>query len=316
VAGGISVIVPCHNYAEYVTDCIESIRCQKAVNDLEIIVIDDASTDESWRLIARATADKRIDAIRHPTNVGAVATYNEGLARAHGDFVVILSADDFAIADDALATQRSLLLASPTAAFAFSDIQVVASDGRAIATMASPVRGPLIPGHIIFSRLIHGNFIPHSGTMVRRSALIAAGQLNEELLYTHDWDQWFRLTHSADAAHCPRRLYAYRMHDRQLHTRDYSRSMTEWRAVLDRARAIAPAIVTAKRYRRSIADGFVRRAHAYLARGQLTLGRRDLLDAMRTDPLCALDGVFVKALIYLCALIVPGLRGRLLPRIR
>jgi glycosyltransferase involved in cell wall biosynthesis len=63
--------------------------------DVDVIVIDDASTDGSAAVVRDlAASDDRICAILHPRNRGHIATYNEGLEQARGEYVVLLSADD------------------------------------------------------------------------------------------------------------------------------------------------------------------------------------------------------------------------------
>lgn len=309
----ITVIVPCHNYSEYVARCLDTLLRQRSNAAFEIIVIDDASSDGSWSIIEAHCADPRVRAIRHEENLSAVPTYNEGLAQARGDFVVILSADDLAWSEDAVHVQRAMLLANPSAAFAFSQVKVIDVNDRVIGTMTSPLGPGLIAGRRIFERLAGGNFVPHSGTMVRRSHLDVVGFLDPELLYTHDWDQWLRLSARFDAVYTRRSLYAYRIHSRQLHTRDYGRSMIEWRMVLDRARAALPAVISERKYLRSVASGYVRRAHAYCAQGQFRHGLRDLRDAAAIDPRALFDDEFAKSLAYLLASPL-GVLGRRLHR--
>jgi hypothetical protein len=94
----VSVIVPCYNYARYLPDCVASVMTQQGV-DVEVLIIDDASSDDSAD-VARQLAHRydRVEARTHASNAGHIATYNEGLTWARGDFTVLLSADDLLIA--------------------------------------------------------------------------------------------------------------------------------------------------------------------------------------------------------------------------
>ena len=92
----ISVIVPVHNVEEYLAHCLESIRKQDFL-DLEIICINDGSTDSSMSLLEMsATMDPRIKVISQP-NSGVSAARNRGLDSASGDIIMFVDADDFLV---------------------------------------------------------------------------------------------------------------------------------------------------------------------------------------------------------------------------
>ena len=90
----VSVVVPCYNYGHLLPDCVRSVLTQQGV-DVDVLIIDDASPDGSASVaVGLAQADRRVKVICHAVNQGHIATYNEGLALAAGDYVVLLSADD------------------------------------------------------------------------------------------------------------------------------------------------------------------------------------------------------------------------------
>ena len=90
----ISVIVPVYNVALYLEQCVESILMQKC-DDLEVILIDDGSTDESGALCDElASNDARIKVI-HQKNGGAAAAKNAGLRAATGEFLTFVDSDDY-----------------------------------------------------------------------------------------------------------------------------------------------------------------------------------------------------------------------------
>ncbi|WP_134497470.1 glycosyltransferase [Microvirga pakistanensis] len=91
----LSVLVPAYNCADTLPIAIQSILNQTWTN-IEVIVVDDQSQDETWRVIERfAQADRRVVAIRHERNGGAYAARNTALAHATGDFVTVHDADDW-----------------------------------------------------------------------------------------------------------------------------------------------------------------------------------------------------------------------------
>lgn len=91
----ISVIIPVYNTAEYLDECILSVVNQK-YTDLEILLIDDCSTDGSAQLLDNwAERDPRITVIHNPVNSGVSASRNIGLQEAKGDFIAFVDSDDW-----------------------------------------------------------------------------------------------------------------------------------------------------------------------------------------------------------------------------
>ena len=92
----VSVIVPIYNVEGYIKDCIDSLINQ-TYRDVEIILIDDGSTDGSGMIIDRyAKKDSRIISVHQPKNAGVSAARNTGLKQARGEYIVFVDADDMA----------------------------------------------------------------------------------------------------------------------------------------------------------------------------------------------------------------------------
>lgn len=90
----ISVIVPVYNVENYLNECVESIVAQ-SYSDIEIILVDDGSSDDSPRLCEEWKAkDSRITCI-HKANGGASTARNEGIRACTGDYVIFMDADDY-----------------------------------------------------------------------------------------------------------------------------------------------------------------------------------------------------------------------------
>ena len=91
----VSVIIPCHNAAPFLRECLQSVSAQ-TFPDWEIIAVDDCSTDGSPEILEEfAVGEPRARLIRHAENRGVSASRNDGLDRAAGRFVMFLDADDF-----------------------------------------------------------------------------------------------------------------------------------------------------------------------------------------------------------------------------
>lgn len=94
----ISVVIPVYNVETYLDHCLESVQVQDHV-DLEVIGIDDASTDGSRQVFEHYLDDPRFELLVHPTNLGLPSARNTGLLRARGTYVFFLDSDDWIAAD-------------------------------------------------------------------------------------------------------------------------------------------------------------------------------------------------------------------------
>lgn len=114
----VSVVIPCYNYARFLAAAVGSVTSQTDV-DVDVLIIDDCSTDGTRQLAeSLAEEDDRITVVVHGSNKGHIATYNEGIAWAEGDYVVLLSADDL-LTPGSLARATALLEAHPSVGFVY-----------------------------------------------------------------------------------------------------------------------------------------------------------------------------------------------------
>ena len=89
----VDVIIPCYRYAHFLRECVESVLNQIRV-DVRVLILDDASPDNTPEIAsALAGEDKRVTFVRRKQ--GHIATYNEGIEWASGDYLLLLSADDY-----------------------------------------------------------------------------------------------------------------------------------------------------------------------------------------------------------------------------
>ena len=91
----ISVVIPSYNGAETLFQAIDSVLCQTTKTPLEILVIDDHSTDDTMEKMGRYGENDRVRYIRNETNKGASASRNRGVQLAKGDYIAFLDADDY-----------------------------------------------------------------------------------------------------------------------------------------------------------------------------------------------------------------------------
>lgn len=91
----VSVIIPAYNCEKYIEKAICSVLDQ-TVKNIEIIVIDDCSTDNTWKVITTiAESDSRVHIYKNQKNLGVVETRNRAMSLCHGTFIALLDGDDF-----------------------------------------------------------------------------------------------------------------------------------------------------------------------------------------------------------------------------
>lgn len=124
-----SIITPCYNGAEYIADCIESVRAQ-TFEDWEMLVVDDCSTDRSAEIVKQyAKEDSRIKYLYTPKRSGSPSLpRNIGIDHAQGDFIAFLDADDMWLPRK-LEEQHRFLMDNGYE-FVYSDYEKVTTDGQ------------------------------------------------------------------------------------------------------------------------------------------------------------------------------------------
>jgi len=93
----ISVIVPCYNVEPYVEDCLDSLIHQ-TTNVIELIVVDDASTDGTWKKIEKYEQLPFVTTVKLETNGGLGAARNRGISLSRGDYLLFVDSDDWLVA--------------------------------------------------------------------------------------------------------------------------------------------------------------------------------------------------------------------------
>ena len=111
----ISVMMPCFNNSKFIEQAIRSVLDQDVAADLELVIVDDASTDDSVQLI-RSLGEERIRLLPNETNSGISKVRNQLLAAARGDFITSLDGDDYYASNQKLSAELNLLMANDTSA--------------------------------------------------------------------------------------------------------------------------------------------------------------------------------------------------------
>ena len=225
----VSVIVPCYNYAEFLPRCLDSILGQEGV-DVSVLVIDDCSSDDTPAVAARlAASDRRVSWRRHDANQGHIATYNEGLAWADGEHIVLISADDL-LTPGSLARATGIMARHPEVGMVYGRPLYAPSD-RPLPTPGGRWRGTTVWAgrRWIEHRCRTGyNCISSPEVVVRGSVHRAVGGYKPGLPHTGDLELWLRIAAVADVAYVKGTPQAiYRVHPRSMLRSSYDGALVD-----------------------------------------------------------------------------------------
>jgi glycosyltransferase involved in cell wall biosynthesis len=178
-----SVIIPTHDRPASLRRAIASALA--AGRDVEVIVVDDASSDETAHVCASIPGIKYVRAERNQDVAGA---RNIGLVASRGEFITFLDDDDVRL-PNSLDHQIELLAKSPAAMLCY---------GQAIPEGHTGARRPPFPDRCpqgdIFWELLTRNFIPCGSVVLRRECVARVGLLDDSIPRIDDWDFWLRIT--------------------------------------------------------------------------------------------------------------------------
>lgn len=213
----VSVCIPAYNYARYLPAAIDSVLAQEFA-DYELVVVDNASEDETPAVLARY--GDRIRAHRNDRNVGLFGNFARCLELARGDLVKFLAADDW-LHPAYLAEAVALMDRHSSAAIVSGPGFFVDGDGRVYGVGTTSVFEPgLVPGHVALraqADLLNVIGMP-SNTLLRRAAVEAAGGFDERFAPAADVHLWGKLLARHDLAwlarpRCYLRIHAAKAHD-------------------------------------------------------------------------------------------------------
>jgi len=182
----ISVVVPAYNCAPYIRAAVSSVLGQ-TFSDLEVIVVDDGSTDATIHELS-TFSDPRLIVIRNPTNQGVSRATNAGVGRARGEYLAALAADDLWLPTK-LERQLAHLESSPDLDASYTWIQHIDATGKRLPTIERNDLGSNPVSTLLTSRRIK----LACTLLIRRSAITRTALLDPRLRTNEDWEYLLRL---------------------------------------------------------------------------------------------------------------------------
>ena len=242
----VSVCLDSFNYGRFLPEAIESVLHQ-SLQDFEIIISDDRSTDDSFAIAQRyAQQDPRIRVVQNAQNLGMVRNRNACLALARGEYVKTLHADDFLCSTEALARMVAALESNRAISLVATARRIVDERGQPVDTWSSfeeqrrPIAGVTVINRCLFEQR---NLIGGPSAVMFRRALAGRG-FDEAFFVMADLEMWFHLLEQGCFFYLAEPLCAFRQHGRQQTEKDRS--------------ALAPALENRELLRRYLHKRYVR----------------------------------------------------------
>lgn len=278
----ISVIIPTYNKAQYIRECVDSVLFQ-TVRDIEIIVVDDGSTDNTKEMLA--AYERKIRYI-YQENRERAAARNNGILHAKGEYVAFLDSDDTWLPRHLELCLETLNKASLDTGLCYSLYYLVDKQGREFSKFKEkPFKGEVLRDMV--SKFSSGG-CNSSSCLIKKEIFAQAGYFNEnkELSFSgEDWEMWVRIaaiTRFAATGAYTVKVRSYKT-NMLLDVEKQAKSMTKALDVVYQNPGILPKIRELKR--RAYSSLYVIIAMNYYAAGQMAASRRYLKSAFLNFPL-------------------------------
>lgn len=249
----VSVVIATYNMGQYLPDAVSSVLAQNWAN-LEVIVVDDGSTDDTSERMQVFEDESRVRYI--PTeNRGQPKAKNRGLTEANGDFIAFCDADDL-WDPDKLKVQMPHF-EDPKVGVVYSEVSYIDQDGNRI---AKPQPYDRHSGSVT-NHLVIKNFVPFGTAVIRRKCLEQNGGFDEQLPMGIDWDLWLRYSVDWHFTYAPDITYIYRIWPGQM-SKNYRGRYDNAFRILNKFINQHPGVISEKLKSRAWADMYVSRGMA------------------------------------------------------
>ncbi len=220
----VSIIIPVYNAEKYLKECLES-ALNQTYNEIEIIAVDDGSTDNSLNILKKYSDKIKIIS---KENGGTASALNHGIKNMKGEWFKWLSADDILYPDAVLELINAAKLLPNKKYVLYANYDIINSQGEIIDQMIEPNYNKLDSFSVNVILLDH--FIGNGTTsLIHKSIIDEFGMFNETIGYKEDYELWLRynLLHNCNIHLVPKNLAKYRVHKKQLSSEKASVSLLQ-----------------------------------------------------------------------------------------
>lgn len=205
----VSVIIPTYNRANLISRAIQSVLNQ-TYQDFEIIVVDDASRDDT-KIVVNNFNDDRIIYIRHEINKGGGASRNTGIKMAQGDYIGLLDDDDEWLPEKLEKQVIKFQDSSEEVGLIYSGFYYILEKNDTVMYEVYPT----LSGNV-YVELLKGCILGSPTPLIKKSSFEKAGFFDEELPGCQDWDMWIRISKYYEFDYVPEILAKHRVHGKQI----------------------------------------------------------------------------------------------------
>ncbi|QWV95849.1 glycosyltransferase [Geomonas nitrogeniifigens] len=236
--GLVSIVTATYNMAQYLPLTVESVLGQTYQN-LELIVVDDGSSDDTSEVMARFAAEPRVRYIRLERNCGQTVAKNRGLSEVKGAFVAFVDADNL-WKPNKLERQLPLFVASERTGVVYSDAEYIDGSGAVLPYIERKYHDGDITAKLLLS-----NFVNFNSAVVRKEVIDEVGGFDEALAMGIDWDLWLRISVRYRFRFLPEQTYSYRLWENQMSHQKVKR-LKNAEKILEKFQRAYPDAVPAK----------------------------------------------------------------------
>ncbi len=184
----VSVILPTYNREKYIARAIESVWKQSYEN-MELIVINDASTDGTGNLINNLAKDNpKIIVLHNEVNLGMVASFNKAINVAQGKYIARLDDDDVWCSGEKIEKQVDFLEKNPAYCLVGGGVIKVDKHDKEIVRYLLPKEDEDIRKTILVN-----NTFAHTTVLFRKDTFLEVGGYDEQFPFVQDWDLWLKM---------------------------------------------------------------------------------------------------------------------------
>ena len=215
----ISIIIPTFNRASLLPFAIKSALSQ-TFTDFELLILDDASTDNTYEVAESFLTDPRVRLVKHPKNIGITENRNYGLSIANGKYIAMLDSDDVWLDSHKLERQLEILKSHPSIGIVGTYVKKINGNGKEIGIISYHAADDSIRKNMMWR-----NQFTQSSVLIRKQVFDDVGLYDENIPIWEDYELWLRIGEKYQFRNIPEFLTGYREHEGNISKESESKSI-------------------------------------------------------------------------------------------
>lgn len=279
----VSVILPLYNGKEFIGETLESIA-QQSFTDLELIIVDDGSTDDSNRIIRRISSESANPVLKNlrllsKENGGVASARNFGVQAAKGRYLAFIDQDDLWLPQKL--EQQITALKSSNAVWCYSSYLRFYADGREKTRKRGASDRLKTLSSLVFGKL----FIPPSTVLIEKRVCEEEGGFASEFIPSDEWDLFLTLAEKYAPVYCPEVLVRFRSHSASTAKKQKRRIFDAQLRVLEKHLPALEANGLGRDAGKRKANVLWHMGKEYESEGENKSARKHYAEAIKNDPL-------------------------------